>query len=117
MDNIIFSPGSRGGLPPIATTAVAGAGAGEIDWTLTEPAAPSGWTIQSAVAVAVPDADPTGIFAGPFVSEVDLATPFAGTLTGLPTGVDCQVGLWLVWEKPDGKLAYSVGTTLQSAAG
>lgn len=117
MNNFIGSPGSRGGLPPTAFAAVAGGAAGEIDWTMTEPTAPSGWTISKAVAVAFPDADPTTIFSGPFVQSTDAATPFAGTLTGLPAATNCQVSGWLVWTKPDGKLAYSVGLLDQSLSG
>lgn len=117
MDNFIGNPGSGGGLPPVSITAVAGAGAGEIDVTIDEPDIPTGWALTRAVATAFPDADPTGIFTGPYVQGTDAATPFEITLTGLPTGVTCQVQAWLVWTKPNGKTAYSVALSDQSLAG
>jgi hypothetical protein len=116
MDNFIGSPGSRGGLPAVSFAAVTGGSAGTIDWTLTPPSLPSGWTIAKAVAVAFPDADPTGIFSGPFVQSTDATSTYGGTLSGLGSAIPCQVSGWLVWNKPDGKLAYSVGTTVQATS-
>lgn len=115
--NLIGSPGSGGGLPPSAFAATTGTTPGEIDFDFTVPTdIPDGWVLSKAVAVAVPDADPTGFFAGPFVQEVVAVAPWDGTLTGLPAGANCQVMGWLVWEKPNGALAYSVSLSDQAAA-
>jgi hypothetical protein len=111
MANFIFSPGAKGGLPPIDATFTTGGGAGEIDVLVTAPPLPVGWTIQAAVAAAFPAQAPDGIFTGPIVAASDNATPYAPDLTGLPAATECVAGAWLVWTKPDGTLAYSVGIT------
>lgn len=116
MNNFIGSPGSRGGLPPVSFAAATGVNPGEITWTMTPPTIPSGWAIQSAVAVAFPDADPTGIFSGPFVQDIDVSSTYGGVLAGLGSAVLCQVSGWLVWTKPDGKLAYSVSLLDQATS-
>lgn len=116
MNNFIGSPGSGGGLPPTSFSAVTGSVAGTIDFTFDVPATPSGWTLLRSVAVAFPDADPTGIFMGPYVEETVAVAPWDGTLTGLGSGVVCQVAGWLVWQKPNGDLAYSVSLLDQATS-
>ena len=116
-NNMIFSPGAKGGLPPVSFAPVAGGASGEIDFTFVAPAPPVGWTLNSVVAAAFPDQTPGAIFIGPFVSETVAAPALTGTLTGLGSAVDCQVGGWLIWNKPDGSLAYSVGITDQATSG
>lgn len=108
MSNYIASPGSGGGLVPLSFNAVTGAVAGTIDTTFTVPAAPVGWILQKAVAIGFVDQDPSGIFQGTIAVGEDTLAPYAVTLTGLPAGESCICCGWLVWEKPDGKLAYSV---------
>lgn len=117
MNNFIGSPGSKGGLPPTAFSATTGGASGEIDFDFTVPAAPSGWTLLSSVAIAFPDANPTGIFVGPFVSEEVTSAPWDGTLTGLGSAVPCQVAGWLTWQKPNGDTAYSVSLLDQATSG
>lgn len=117
MNNFIGSPGSGGGLPPVTFAAVTGGAAGEIDFTFDVPATPSGWTLLRSVATAFPDADPTGIFMGPYVEETVALAPWDGTLTGCDSGVNHQVAGWLVWQKPSGDLAYSVSMLDQAVAG
>lgn len=107
---LIVSPGARGGLPPISVNAVTGAGAGEIDVSVDTPDAPTGWTLTKAVAVAVPDQDPDGIYEGEIVVAEDAAAPYNPDLTGLVAGATYLVGVYLVWTKPDGKLAYSASS-------
>lgn len=116
LDNIIFSPGSGGGLIMAAQTAVTGGSPGTIDWTAVAPTAPAGWTVTRAIAVAVPDADPATIFDGTWAVSTDNSSPFAGTLSGLGAGTPCQVGIWLEWEKPNGLPAYSASVTIQANA-
>lgn len=117
LENFIGAPGSGGGLPPTSIVVTTGGGAGEIDVDFNIPEIPTGWVLTKAVATAVPDADPTGIFTGPYVQATDNVTPYSVTLTGLPTGDDCVVTAWLVWQKPNGKAAYSVSLSDVVAAG
>jgi len=118
MQNFIGSPGARGGLIPTDVSAVAGGASGEIDVSFTNPAAPTGWALASAIACAFPDQDPTIEFGGPIVADEDAVTFNAVTLAGLGSAVSCVVAGWLQWTKPDGSTAYSVGisTTSLSAA-
>lgn len=116
MNNFIGSPGSKGGLPPLTFSAATGTSPGEVVATFTVPAAPDGWALDKAVAVAFPDADPTGIFMGPFVQGTDNSSPYEITLAGLGAGVPCQVAGWLVWTKPNGDLAYSVAMLDQATS-
>lgn len=111
MNGIIFSPGSNGGLMQVSQTAVTGAGSGEIDWTATAPVEPTDWIVVRAIAVAVPDADPTGLFLGGWAVDTDGTAPFAGTLSGLDPATDYQVGIYLEWSKPDGSTAYGASAS------
>lgn len=108
MSNFIASPGALGGLAPTTFQAVTGSNAGEIDVTFTVPAAPTGWTLDKAVAIAFKDQAPDGIFSGTIVTGEDNSAPYAFTLSGLPAGQVCICCGWLVWTKPDGRKAYSV---------
>jgi hypothetical protein len=116
-NNIIFSPGAKGGVPPVSFAAVTGGGSGEIDFTFVAPTPPTGWTLNSVVAAAFNDQVPGGIFTGPFVAETVAAPTLTGTWTGLGSAEACQVGGWLIWNKPDASLAYSVGITDQATSG
>lgn len=117
LNNMIFSPGNGGGLMQITESATAGSSSGEIDWSATAPSPPSDWTLVAAIAVAVPDADPTGVFLGGWQVERAVAPTLSGTLTGLGSAVDCQVGIYLEWTKPDGSTAYSPSQTVQATSG
>jgi len=100
------SPGARGGLPPVSISAAPGVA--EIIVTFVPPAAPTGWTIIAAQAVAIPDQDPAVAFVGPAVEDEDTVTPFdTVTLTGLDTVLHYVYG-WMEWTKPDGTSAYSI---------
>lgn len=117
MNDFITSPGAGGGLPPESVTAIAGANDGEIDVTVIAPEAPPGWLLTSFTACAFPNVDPATFFAGPFVAASVAAPGTTVTLTGLQPASECQVGAWLVWEKGNNKVAYSVGITVQAIAG
>lgn len=117
LNNFIGNPGSGGGLPPVTIAAIAGGAGGEISVTVTPPTAPQGWVLVKAVASAFPDADPTGIFTGPYVAAEDLVAPYEIDLAGLPAATNCQVQAWLVWEKNSGQLAYSVALSQQVVSG
>src|SRR4051812_13108228 len=83
LDNLIISPGARGGLPPITFTATDSVTANQIDVSMSAPAAPTGWTCVGAVAVAVPDQAPDGIYEGTIYSAEDDVSPYAPNLTGV----------------------------------
>ena len=116
MNNVIFSPGAKGGPPPISFTPVTGAVPGEIDFTFVAPAPPTGWALHSVVAAAFNDQAPDGFFTGPFVSTTVAAPTLTGSLSGLGSAEVCQVGGWLIWTKPDGTLAYSASITDQATS-
>ncbi len=104
-----MSPGAKGGLPPVSVAAAAGAASGEIDVTVVPPSQlPLGWEIVECAAAAVVDQDPIGIFSGPFVAGTDAIDPYVITLAGMGSAVDCMAFGWVVYEKADGQLAYSV---------
>jgi hypothetical protein len=105
----LMSPGARGGLPPAGVVAATGANAGEITVTVTPPdQLPDGWTVDSVGAAAVPQQDPVGLFVGPFVADTEAnpATPMV--LGGFTPGGNVAAYGWVIYEKPDGSLAYSV---------
>lgn len=116
MANYIASPGAGGGLAPLNFQAVTGSVAGSIDCTFIVPAAPPGWTLVKAVAIGFKDQDPAGIFEAPIAVAEDLVAPYAMSLTGLAAGQACICCGWLVWRKPDAKLAYSVSLTDSAVA-
>lgn len=105
------SPGARGGLPPASVSAAPTANPGEIEVTFVLPTQlPDGWTVNSIAATGFPDQDPSGgIFTGPLVADSELAPATEVVLTGLPTGDLCVVSGWVIYDRPDGTLAYSVG--------
>lgn len=111
MTNYIGSPGARGGLPPVSVVATPGANSGDIDVAFTNPDPPPGWTITGEVAVAFPDQDPAADFGGPIVAQENDPPTGSLVLSGLPAGTSCITAAWLVWEKPNGDVAYSVGIT------
>lgn len=115
-DNIIFSPGALGGLPPENIVVTDGT-AGQVIITGTAPTAPAGWVFRSLVAAAFPDQDPTGIFGGPFIAGEDMTSTYSITLAGFETAAPLQVGVWATWTKPNGTIAYSVSQTFQVTAG
>jgi len=118
LEQMIMSPGARGGLPPASVSAAAGAGAGEIDVTIVPPTQlPSGWTVVECAAAAVVDQDPVGLFTGPIVSGTDATSPYVINLAGFAAGASCMAFGWVVYEKPDGKLAYSVSISDPVTAG
>jgi hypothetical protein len=109
--DLIVSPGARGGFPMATFSPSTGGSAGEIDVTITAPSLPTGWSVTDAVAIAVPDFAPDGTPPGVIVAASDDSSPYEPNLTGLASGTDYAVGGFLVYEKPNGDTAYSVGDT------
>ncbi len=107
--NMVVSSGARGGLNP--SSVLFTPASDSIDVTVTAPTPPSGWSLTSVEAAAIPDQAPDATFSGPWVaaSEPDTVTPVS--LTGLDASTDYLVAGWLVWTKPNGQTAYSVSTT------
>jgi len=102
---MVMSPGSLGGLPPKSVAAANGVGSTVV--TITAPdSVPSGWTIASAVALAIKDADPQSSTVYSTYEMSDASAPYTPTISGLAAGTYRVFG-WLVWNRPDGKLAYS----------
>lgn len=109
MDLFIGSPGARGGPAPTAIALTPGAGT--IDATLTLPTPPVGWSITAIAGIAFPNQDPTLNFAGPITFEEDNTGPaYQLEFTGLDAG-DTVVSAWVVYERPDAQVAYSVSLT------
>lgn len=109
MSKFVFSPGARGGMPPEAVAATAGAG--EIDVIVTTPEAPPGWSLEAAIGIAVVDQNPAMAYSGPVGYTRETADPTSLTITGLDAPGDYVVGVLLEWTKANGDLAYSVALT------
>lgn len=107
--NMVFSPAAKGGLPPDA--AVATAGANQISIAVTAPTPPTGWTVAAAVGAAIADQDPQSGLLYDITAAEDTTSAYAVVLTGLDTGVLYRWGVWLRWTKPDGSTAYSIALT------
>jgi hypothetical protein len=110
----IGSPGAKGGLPPSAVAAAATVSSGELEVTVTSPAEPTDWTLESISVIAFKDRDPA-ISPSDFpVEDEDLAPTADGdtviTLTGLDN-VLYQASAWTVWTRPDGYTAYGLALT------
>lgn len=106
IDNLIGSPGARGGLPP--ATLVATDGTGKIVVTVTPPAVPTGWTLDALQAACFPAGNPQNALSGVWVAAEEVSTPWEVVdLPSIATGTYQVVG-WLEWTKPDGRVAYSV---------
>lgn len=102
--DFIFSPGAKGG-PGVVSTVVT-PGSHTLAVAVTAPALPTGWTIMQAVVAAIPDQDPHTDVLYTVTSGVDTTSAYSVTLSGLTSSILYRVGAWLVWNKPDGSLAY-----------
>lgn len=118
LERMLMSPGALGGLPPIAVSAATGSGSGEVDVTVTVPTQlPDDWTVDSIGAAACHDQDPVGIFSGPFVAGSEDSPATVVTLSGLGAAEDCMCWGWVIYERPDGRLAYSVSLSDDATSG
>jgi len=105
LDNMVLSPGALGGLPPASMAITPGSGQLTVDVTAPSPV-PSGWTIAKAVVAAIRDQDPDTGTLFTITAGEDSTSTYQVVLTGLAAQL-YQVRAWLVWNRPDGKLAYS----------
>lgn len=104
LSSLVMSPSANGGLAAAGISVAAGAG--QLAVTLTAPSLPAGWTINTAIAVAIRQQDPqTGVL---YVvgTASDATTPYVPTITGLTAAQVYVVQGWFVFNKPDGSLAY-----------
>jgi len=82
-------------------------GSGQLTVDVTAPSpVPSGWTIAKAVVAAIRDQDPDTGTLFTITAGEDSTSTYQVVLTGLAAQL-YQVRAWLVWNRPDGKLAYS----------
>jgi len=114
LDNMVLSPGAKGGPPP--TAAVSTPGSDQLSVAVTAPTVlPQGWTIYSAVVAAIRDQDPdTGVLFNITAGE-DTTSPYTVVLTGLGAH-EYQYRAWLKWNRPDGTFAYSPSIGGQSTS-
>lgn len=100
----IGSPGAKGGLAP--TSIVLTPGSNQISVAFTNPSAPTGWTLVSAIATAILDQDPAAPTDFTITEGEDAVSQATVVLTGLTASVLYYVSAWLEWTKPDGSTAY-----------
>ena len=103
------TPGDSSTVPPVAF--VPTGGNDQITTVITAPSVPTGWTLTGAVAACLNnDANPSDDTAeAPVLTmseAIDLATPFAPTITGL-IATDYLTWSFLKWLAPDGSVRYS----------
>jgi hypothetical protein len=104
LTTMVFSPGAKGGLPPLTTAVVAGST--QLEVTVTVPAPPSGWTLTSVICAVIRDGAPATTTLYEVTAGEDVSSPYVVTLTGLTASVLYIVGAWTKWAKPDGSVAY-----------
>lgn len=103
LSDMVFSPGAAGGIAASAMTVTPGASS--LTVAVTVPTPPTGWTLTEVVAAAILGQDPESGTDYTIVAGSDNSTPYSIDLTGL-TAALYNVGVWPVWAKPDGSVAY-----------
>lgn len=103
------SPGALGGLPPVSLTLTPAALA--MGAAMAVPSIPDGWSIVSVDFALFLDQDPGTVFTGQITCMSDASAPYSVSFAGLTAATDYVVTGWIVWERPDGKLAYSTSLT------
>jgi len=105
LDLLTLSPGALGGPPAASVTPTPGSGT--LSLAITAPSnLPTGWTIYSAVGIAILDQDPHAPTSYVIKAGEDLTSAYVVALSGLTAGVT-QYRVWLKWTRPDGSIAYS----------
>jgi len=117
MENYLASPGARGGPAPDSFTAVSGGASGEIDAEIVPPLPPTGWLVASASFCAFLNGEPREPYQGqPVEASVASPGPYEYTFTGLNPGGEYYVGAWVVYTRPDGNEAVSIGVSSLATA-
>lgn len=105
LNNMVLSPGAKGGPPPASATPTPGVG--QVSIAVAAPAVlPQGWTIYSAIAAVIRDQDPDSGVLFDITAGEDLTSTYAIVLTDLGAHL-YQYRAWLKWNRPDGTFAYS----------
>lgn len=103
---MLASPGVGGA--PTPTAMVVTPGVDQLAVNLTPAALPTGWTLVSGNAVAIPTQNtPAWAIGLPFGSDTD-ANPAALVITGLTNTTLHRVFGWTIYTKPNGDTAYSL---------
>jgi len=104
-----MTPGDSSTIPPVSV--VVTPGATDLSCAVTAPAAPSGWTLTSAIACAIPtnslDTIVGDLTAHTIVEASDVTNPYVCDITGLVNGVPYDVFVFLKWTAPDLSVRYS----------
>jgi hypothetical protein len=105
LTDFIGSPGALGGLPPASIVVTPGVDTLTVDVTPPD-VLPTGWTIASAVAMAILDQEAGVDVAYEIVAGEDVSDPYSIVLATPAVGLH-QVRAWLKWTRPDATTAYS----------
>lgn len=112
LNDLTVSPAARSGI--VAANMGLTPGDDQITVALTPPLLPTGWTITSAYALAIPQQNPQTEADYRMVAGDDDTSPYSILLTGLQDATEYLVGGWFEYAKPDGSIAY--GQSLQDTA-
>jgi len=113
LNNMLFSPGALGGLPPLTITVTGGVAT--ITVACAEPTSvPTGWTIAGAILGVIAQQDPNTGASYQASTFEDAASPFTHPFT---VAAGDYVGFaFLKWTRPDGRTAYSVSLSDEATA-
>lgn len=100
----VGSPGAKGGPP--ADAIVITPGSEQLSVAFTTPTPPTGWTLDSIVAMAIRDQDPASETLYTIVADEDDTGVGPVVLTGLTATELYLVSAWPIWTRPDGTSAY-----------
>lgn len=104
LGNFVFSPAAKSG--PVAASIAVNPAPGALAVDLGAPPLPNGWTIDSAVAAAILDQDPSTGTDYETVAATDSSDPYSLALPGLTPSALYIVGGWFKYVRPDGTFAY-----------
>lgn len=104
LTNLIMSPSAKSG--PVAASMVITPGDDQLSIALTPGSLPDGWTIDEAVAAAIPQQDPQTGTDYSTVAGTDDTDPYEIVLTDLADATEYVVGGWFKYVRPDGTFAY-----------
>lgn len=108
LEDMIFSPGAKGGIAASSVTPTAGDD--QVTVALVAPVLPSGWLINNSFAAVAPDVDPSTVIANAIVAGSDNSDPYSINITGLLDATDYVGGGWFGFQKADGTQAYGIST-------
>lgn len=98
--------GGPGGITVMVTP-----GVDQLTVDVTPPATPAGWTLTRVAGLVIRDSNPRTDDAYPTQEQSDATSTYQLVFTGLVTAMDYFGNIGILWEKPDGSLAWSASTT------